>query len=99
MINYFNVSLKVLITINGALFSNMIVIMIPIIIHIKCSFIDNNSGGIEGEQIDHAINKNICECEYQYSYGCMKYLEIILDCFLIAFGVFFMIDSLRKLGN
>jgi hypothetical protein len=49
MINYFNVSLKVLITINGALFSNMIVIMIPIIIHIKCSFIDNNSGGIEGE--------------------------------------------------
>ncbi len=85
MINYFNVSLKVLITINGALF--------------KCSFIDNNSGSIEGEQIDHAINKNICECEYQYNYGFMKYLEIILDCFLIAFGVFFMIDSLRKLGN
>ena len=75
LIHYFHVSLKDLITINGALFCNMIVIMIPIILHIKCCFIDKNSGSIEGEEeINHSLTKNICECEYKYSCGAMKYV-------------------------
>ena len=53
----------------------MIVIMIPIILHIKCCFIDKNSGSIEGEEdINHSLTKNFCECEYKYTCGAMKYV-------------------------
>ena len=78
----------------------MIVIMIPIILHIKCCFIDKNSGSIEGEEdINHNLTKNFCECEYKYTCGAMKYVQITFDVLLLGFGVFFFVDSLRKLGQ
>jgi hypothetical protein len=43
-----DIRIDTLIAINGGIIENLVVIVIPVIIHLKCVYYHRNCGGIEG---------------------------------------------------
>jgi hypothetical protein len=88
------VSIDTLISINGSIVGNLIVIVIPICLHIKCVFFDKKCGNIEGELVENTEDKS-CTCLYTYSNKATKYIELGFLILVFIFGMYTMVAAIK----
>lgn len=66
-IKKFNVPLKIILDISGAVIGYIFAIFFPTLLHFKCLHYDVSSGMIEGdEERNLEVLKNRCECDLRY---------------------------------
>ena len=83
-----------LISINGSILGNLIAIVIPICLHIKCIYFDKKSGNIVGELIENT-EADSCNCHYTYSNKVNKYIELGFLIAVFILGMYTMIAAIK----
>jgi hypothetical protein len=89
------VSIDTLININGSIVGNLIVIVIPIWLHIKCVFFDKKCGNIEEDLVENTENVS-CNCHYTYSNKATKYIELGFLILVLIFGIYTMFAAIKS---
>ncbi len=99
LLEIFDVSIITILALNGSIFSFIYVFFIPLIVHWKCVWIDNNTGWADSEV---KIPKNpvclaVCGCSISFPNKVVKVLELIWTIVIFIMGLGMTIYSIINL--
>ena len=92
------VVVKIMVEINGAIFSLLYVYLTPVFIHLSCLYRERSSGEIEGDDEHNAqIVPNECECEVKYRSKWTMWADTVFCVLIVIVALYFSIRTMTEM--